>query len=54
MTKQFAYLKQRDTIHHEPTGKGMTKIMDVEVVDPSTPTGRLKRFLNIFDILNYN
>jgi hypothetical protein len=53
MTKQFAYLKQRDTVHHEPPGKGMSKIMDVEVIDPSTPTGCLKRFLNIFNPIAY-
>jgi hypothetical protein len=53
MTKQFAYLEQRDTVHHEPTGKGMTKVMNVKVFDLSTPTGCLKRFLNIFDPIAY-
>ena len=31
----------------------LSKIMDVEVIDPSTPTGCLKRFLNIFNPIAY-
>jgi hypothetical protein len=49
MTKQFAYLKQRDTVHYEPTGEGMTKVMNVKVFDLSAPTGGCER---TSDILN--
>ena len=53
ITKQISYLKQRDSIHYEPIRKAMTKVMNVEVIDPSTPTGCLKRFLNIFNPIAY-
>ena len=53
ITKQFAYLKHRDAIHYEPTGEGMTKVLNVKIADPSTPTGWLKRFLNVFNPIAY-
>ncbi|MDG2075059.1 MAG: hypothetical protein P8J24_00765 [Arenicellales bacterium] len=53
MTKQFACLKQRDSIHYEPPSEGMTKVMNMQVADPSTPAGYLKRCLKVFNPIAY-
>ena len=53
ITKQFAYLKQRDTVHYEPIRKAMTKVMNVQVADPSTPAYGLTRFLNVVNPVAY-
>lgn len=53
ITKQFAHPKHRHAIHYEPTGEAMTKVLKVQVADPSTPTGWLKRCLNVFHPVTY-
>ena len=34
MTNQFTHLKERDTVHHEPTRESMAKIMNMKVRYP--------------------
>ena len=49
MTKQFADLKERCAIHHQPAGKGMAQVMDMEILDPCPSTGGSEGLSDIID-----
>ena len=42
VTEQLADVQQRYSLHHQPTGEGVSEVVDAKVGDTGTTTSRLK------------